>query len=83
MRKFAAELKKLSQHCQFPQEWLPDALITQFIVGIRNEDLSLKLIQEQFSEFPKTVEFAVTFELSKQLRRIRFQMLVLLLALKM
>jgi len=63
--EYAAKLKCLTKHCKFPAMWLQEALITQLIVGIRNEDLRMKLMQETFETFEKSIEFAHVYTTAK------------------
>ena len=64
--EYAADLKKLTKHCKFPSIWLQEALITQLIVGIKDGELRVKLMQELFATFEKAIEFANTYVIAKE-----------------
>jgi len=59
-------LKKLTKYCKFPADWLQEALITQLIVGIKDGELRVKLMQESFVTFEKAIEFANTYVIAKE-----------------
>ncbi len=55
---YANELEELAQRCRFPSIWIQEALITQFIVGVRSEALRSRLCKTNFNAFRDLVEFA-------------------------
>ena len=64
--EYAADLKKLTKYCKFPADWLQEALITQLIVGIKDGELRVKLMQESFVTFEKAIEFANTYVIAEE-----------------
>lgn len=62
---FAAELKKLTRYCKFPNDWFSDALCTQCICGLSYEDLQVKFLTFPDLSFSKAVKLATSYEISK------------------
>jgi len=44
---YISEVRKLASTCQFPQEYLQDALTTAFVLGLRDKTVSCKLLSEK------------------------------------
>lgn len=65
LQEYAAELRQAAQNCEFPADWLSDALRTQFTHGIRNNFLRGKLYELEEVDFDKVLEFATSVELPK------------------
>lgn len=61
-KDFATDLQHRAKHCQFPKEWLDEALLTQFIIGVREDRLRLSLFDIDKLTFNKAVELAQIFE---------------------
>lgn len=61
-QKYGSELKKWGKNCKFPEFYFQEALITQFLNGIRSEQLRTKLIEMNETDFDKIVETAFNLE---------------------
>jgi hypothetical protein len=62
IKHFSTDLKCLSKYCSFPPEWLDEALCTQFIIGVKDEQLRLNLFSIDQLTFCKAIEYASIFE---------------------
>lgn len=60
--KYALELKRWSKNCRFPEPWAEEALITQFMNGIRSDEIRKKLFRLEDSNFDQMVELASNIE---------------------
>ena len=46
LNDYISEIQKLASTCQFPQEYLQDTFTTAFVLGLRDENISSKLLTE-------------------------------------
>lgn len=60
--EYATELQSWAKNCKFPDSWLHEALITQFLNGIRSEFLRTKLFALEECDFHNLVRFAIDIE---------------------
>lgn len=63
--EYCAELRKLTEFCKFPADWLQEALISQLIVGVKCEDLRIKLMEEAPKTFKDAITIASTYTNTK------------------
>ena len=62
---FAAQLKKLSTHCEFGN-FLDEALRDRFVCGLRKESIQKKLLSEKTLDFSKATEIAQCMEMAEK-----------------
>ena len=62
---FAAQLKKLSTHCEFGN-FLDEALRDRFVCGLRKESIQKKLLSEKTLDFSKAMEIAQSMEMKEK-----------------
>ena len=62
---FAAQLKKLSAHCEFGT-FMDDALRDRFVCGLRKESIQRKLLGEKTLDFSKAMEIAQSMEIAEK-----------------
>lgn len=60
--KYATALKKWSKNCKFPEPWWQEALVSQFINGIRSDLIRMKLFELGVDDFDQIVDFACNME---------------------
>ena len=62
---FAAQLKKLSAHCEFGT-FLDKALRDRFVCGLRKESIQRKLLGEKSLDFAKALQIAQSMEMAER-----------------
>ena len=62
---FAAQLKKLSAHCEFGT-FLDEALRDRFVCGLRKEPIQRKLLGEKTLDFAKALQIAQSMEMEER-----------------
>ncbi|XP_044166137.1 uncharacterized protein K02A2.6-like [Acropora millepora] len=62
---FAAQLKKLSAHCEFGT-FLDEALRDRFVCGLRKEPIQRKLLSEKTLDFAKALQIAQSMEMAER-----------------
>ena len=63
--KYCVKLKKMTKFCNFPTNWLQEALITQLIVEIESEGVRVKLMEEGSKALEKAIAIASTYSITK------------------
>jgi len=63
---YISEVRKLASTCQFPQEYLQDALTTAFVLGLRDETLSRKLLAEKDLTLDKAIATAQSLQVARR-----------------
>ena len=62
---FAAQLKKLSAHCEFGT-FLDEALRDRFVCGLRKESIQRKLLGEKTLDFSEALQIAQSMEMQER-----------------
>ena len=71
---YIAEIRKLASTCQFPQQYLQDALTTAFVLGLRDENISRKLLAEKDLSLDKAIATAQSLQVAdKEAREMATQ----------
>ena len=64
LANYISEIRKLASTCQFPQEYLQDALTTAFVLGLRDENISRKLLAEKDLTLDKAIATAQSLQVA-------------------
>ena len=64
LNEYISEVRKLVSTCQFPQEYLQDALTTAFVLGLRDENFSRKLLTETDLTLDKAIATAQSLQMA-------------------
>ena len=59
-----SEVHKLASTCQFPQEYLQDTLTTAFVLGLRDKNVSRKLLAERELTLDKTIVISQSLQVA-------------------
>ena len=71
---YISEIRKLASTCQFPQEYLQDALTTAFVLGLRDKNISRKLLVEKDLTLDKAIATAQSLQVvDKEAREMALQ----------
>ena len=71
---YISEIRKLASTCQFPQEYLQDALTTAFVLGLRDENISRKLLAEKDLTLDRAIATAQSLQIAdKEAREMATQ----------
>ena len=61
---YISEIRKLASTCQFPQEYLQDALTTAFVLGLKDENISHKLLAEEDLTLDRAIATAQSLQIA-------------------
>ena len=61
---YILEIRKLASTCQFPQEYLQDALTTAFVLGLKDENISRKLLAEKDLTLDRAIATAQSLQIA-------------------
>ena len=71
---YISEIRKLASTCQVPQEYLQDALTTAFVLGLKDENISRKLLAEKDLTLDRAIATAQSLQIAdKEAREIAIQ----------
>ena len=71
---YISEIRKLASTCQFLQEYLQDALTAAFVLGLRDENISRKLLAEKNLTLDKAIATAQSLQIGdKEAREMALQ----------
>ena len=59
---FAADLRHLSIHCEFKEDWFDEALRDRFVCGLHNEAMQKRLLAEDKLTVAHALEVGVSME---------------------
>ena len=72
---YISDIQKLASTHQFPQEYLQDALTTAFILGLKDENISCKLLAEKDLTLERTIATAQSLQIAdKEAREMAIQL---------